>query len=79
MKSKLTNSEKRTIEQELVQKINQNPQGIETKSLISQVMSAISSSIPHANRHHVSGMLSWVWKSYGYHFLIRTPGYSVIA
>lgn len=78
-KTKLTNTEKRTIEAELVMAINLHPNGINTRNLISIVMAAISSNIPNATRRHVSGMLSWVWKKYGYTFLVRTPGYSIIA
>jgi hypothetical protein len=76
---RLTRNEKRTVENELVTIINQHPNGIDTRVLISSVMTAIVASIPNANRHHVSGMLSWVWKNYNYTFLVRTPGYSVIA
>lgn len=76
---RLTKNEKRIIENELVTEINRNPNGINTRLLISNVMSAIAVKIPNANRHHVSGMLSWVWKNYNYTFLVRTPGYSIIA
>lgn len=76
---KLTNQEKRTIENEMVRIINQNPNGIDTRALISQVIGSIASTTPNANRYHVSGMIAWVWKKYQYTFLIRTPGYSVIA
>lgn len=75
----LTNNEKRIIENELVVTINQNPNGIDTRVLMDTVMNAIAKVIPNANRHHIAGMLSWVWKNYNYTFLIRTPGYSVIA
>ena len=76
---KLTRKEKRIVENELVTVINQHPNGIDTRVLISTLMTTIASLIPNANRHHVSGMLSWVWKKYNYKFLVRTPGYSVIA
>lgn len=76
---RLTKSEKRTVGNELIAAINQHPNGIDTRVLISTVMMAISTSIPNANRHHVSGMLSWVWRNYDFTFLVRTPGYSVIA
>lgn len=75
----LTKTEKRTIENEIVLTINQNPNGIDTRVLIDKVMNAISKAIPNANRHHVAGMLAWVWSNYNYTFLVRTPGYSVIA
>lgn len=75
----LTKREKRMIEQELVRTINRHPSGINTRKLISHVMSVIKTSIPNANEHHVLGMLSWVWKNYNYTFLVRTPGYSIIA
>lgn len=76
---KLTKKEKRAIENNMVIRINQNPKGIDTRTLISQVISDVASSIPNANRHHVSGMIAWVMLSYNFSFLIRTPGYSVIA
>lgn len=76
---RLTRSEKRTVEKELVIVINRYPKGIDTRVLISTVMTTIAATIPNANRHHVSGMLSWVWKNYNYMFLVRTPGYSIIA
>lgn len=75
----LTVNEKRIIENELVTTINQNPNGINTRVLIDKVMNVVSKAIPKANRHHVAGMLSWVWKNYNYTFLVRTPGYSIIA
>lgn len=76
---KLTNTEKRVIENDMVIRINQNPKGIDTRKLISQVISDVAPSIPNANRHHVSGMIAWVMDSYNFSFLIRKPGYSVIA
>lgn len=74
----LTAKEKRVIEYELVATINQNPNGINTRVLIDRVMSAVSKVIPNANRHHVAGMLSWVWKNNNCTFLVHTPGYSVV-
>lgn len=76
---KLTFSEKRAIEKDMVNRINQNSKGIDTRSLISQVIIAVAPSIPNANRHHVSGMIAWVMDFYNFSLLIRTPGYSVIA
>jgi hypothetical protein len=76
---RLTGREKKIIENAIVTVIENNPAGIDTRKLIEMVMEAIAALIPHANRHHVSGMLSWVWRHYKYHFLIRTRGYSVIS
>lgn len=76
---KLTKTEKRTIENELVITINQYPNGIDTRVLIDKVMNSIANAIPNANRHHVAGMLAWVWSNYNFTFLVRTSGYSVIA
>lgn len=75
----LTYAEKRIIERETLMIIHFYPRGINTRVLISQVMKRISSTIPNANRHHVAGMLSWIWKNNRYQFLVRTPGYSIIA
>lgn len=76
---RLTNLERRMIENELVTGINSSPNGIDTRILMDNVENAISKTIPNANRHHIAGMLSWAWKNYNYTFLVRTPGYSVIA
>lgn len=75
----LTYNEKRIIEIEMVNVINQNPNGINTRNLISQVLNSVSAFIPNVNRHHISGMIAWVIKTYNFSFLIRTPGYSVIS
>ena len=57
---KLTYNEKRSIENDMVNVINRNPKGINTRTLISQVLNNVSASVPNANRHHVSGMIAWV-------------------
>ena len=74
----LAYKEKRIIEYVMVKIISQNPNGINTRNLISQVLNNVSAFIPNANRHHISGMIAWVVKAYNFSFLIRTPGYSVI-
>lgn len=76
---KLSKREKRIVEQELVNTINLNPDGIDTRVLISIVLSNIGALIPAANQNHVFGMLSWVWKKYKYTFLVHTRGCSIIA
>lgn len=76
---KLTNTEKRIIENDMVNRINLNPNGIDTRTLISDVIRTVSPSIPNVNRHHVSGMIAWIMNYYSFSFIIRTPGYSVIA
>lgn len=76
---KLTYNEKRSIENDMVNVINRNPKGINTRTLISQVLNNVSTSVPNANRHHVSGMIAWVIDAYNFSFIVRTPGYSVIA
>lgn len=77
--SMLSRREKRIIESELIVTINANPSGINTRVLIATVMRSISNTVPNANCHHLSGMLSWIGRNNGFNFLIRTPGYSVIA
>lgn len=74
----LTNIEKRKVENKMENQILANPKGINTRSLNQGVFNHLQSSIPNLNMHHVSGMLSWVYKHYGHTFLVRTPGNSVI-
>lgn len=74
----LTNSEKRTLERTLENYILANPSGINTRTLNQTVFNSLHSNIPNLNMHHISGMLSWVYKFYGHAFLVRTRGYSVI-
>lgn len=76
--SRLTNWQKRIIERTMEGQILANPNGISTRVLNQTVYNLLHSSIPNLNMHHLAGMLSWVYKSYGHTFLIRTPGYSVI-
>lgn len=52
--------------------------GINTRTLITQVLNNVSASIPAANRHHISGMIAWVLASTSHQLIVRTPGYSVI-
>lgn len=75
----LTYNEKRIIENDMVNVIKRNPKGINTRTLISQVLNNVSASVPNANRHHVSGMIAWIMDTYNFSFIVRTPGYSVIA
>lgn len=74
----LTNSEKRIIENTMERQILANPNGVNTRSLNQNVYNLLNGSIPNINMHHIAGMLSWVYKSYGHTFLVRTPGYSII-
>ena len=76
---KLTYNEKRQIETTMINIIKANPLGINTLTLISDVSTNISLSIPNANRHHIAGMIAWVVASTTCQLIIRTPGYSVIA
>ncbi len=76
---KLTYNEKRHIETAMISIIRANPSGIDTRTLISNVHAIVNPSIPHANRHHIAGMIAWVVASTNGYLKIRTPGYSVIA
>lgn len=75
----LTDSEKRIVENTMESQIHASPRGINTRNLNQNVYHILNASIPNMNMHHIAGMLSWVYKTYGHTFLIRTPGYSVIA
>ena len=77
----LTRNQKRLVENEMVRMISMNPSGINTRSLITGVVANVSGAIPYINRHHVSGMLSWVMTSgnYGFKFITKAPGNSKVA
>ena len=66
-------NQKRQLETVLHQQILLNPQGIDTRTLITQVINMLSSQMP-LTRQRVSGMLGWVIKRYGHQFLVRQPG-----
>ena len=76
---KLTDNEKLQIETNMKSIIRANPSGINTRTLITNVYTNVSSRIPNANRHHIAGMIAWVLASTNSNLTIRTPGYSVIA
>jgi len=76
---KLTYNEKRQIEATMISIIQANPSGINTRILITNVHTNVSSRIPNANRHHIAGMIAWVVASTSSYLTIRTPGYSFIA
>lgn len=76
---KLTYNEKRIIETDMINEILANPAGIDTRILISNVYTNVSSRVPNANRHHIAGMIAWVVASTNSYLKVRTPGYSVIA
>lgn len=75
---KLTYSEKRHIESVMISIILANPAGINTRTLITNVHTRVSSLIPNANRHHIAGMIAWVVESTNSYLKVRTPGYSII-
>lgn len=75
----LTNNERRMIEYEWVKVVHSNPNGINTRIGMAQVLNSVSKRIPKANRHHVSGMIAWIMKKYGFKLIVRSPGYSIIA
>lgn len=75
---RLTDYERRMTEMELVRQINHSPTGIDTRKLTTDVKNKLVRTVPNINRYHIVGMLSWVIRKYGYTFLIREPGHSVI-
>lgn len=74
----LTYLEKRTIETIMLGIIKSNPVGINTRQLISIAHANVANIVPNANRHHISGMLAWIVDSTNHHFVIRTPGHSIL-
>lgn len=75
----MTRNNKRVLENLIEAEIQANPNGINTRTLMSIVYNKLQGSIPNLNMHHVAGMLSWVYKSKEHVFLIRSNGYSIIA
>ena len=74
----LTYNQRRLIEAIMLSIIQANPNGIDTRELISRVHTQVTSRIPNANRHHISGILSWIIKSTHHRLLVRKPGGSSI-
>lgn len=75
----LTYTEKRTIENEMIRIINQNPSGVNTRTLISLVLYNLRTLVPNANRYHVAGMIAWIINAHSHSLIVRTPGFSIIA
>ncbi len=75
----LSYKDKRKVEREICSIIKVNSIGINTRTLISRVINNLATTIPNLNKHHVAGMLAWVLKNNSCHFMVRSPGYSIIA
>lgn len=75
---KLTYSEKRDIESVMISIILENPAGINTRTLITNVQTRVRNLIPNANCHHIAGMIAWVVEYTNCYLKVRTPGYSII-
>lgn len=75
---KLTWKEKRMIESTMEGQILAHPNGINTRTLITNVQNILSNTIPNMNRYHIAGMIAWVLPQYGHQLIVRTSGYSVI-
>lgn len=76
----LSNTEMRCIEAEMIRQINNSsPYGINTRILISSVVSRMVSTIPAINRHHCSELLAWILDSTNNSLIIRRKGYSFIS
>lgn len=71
--------DKRKLESEILRIIRVNSIGINTRTLISRVINNLATTIPNLNKHHVAGMLAWVLKNNSCYFMVRSPGYSIIA
>lgn len=74
----MSDTEKRFLENCIETEILAHPTGINTRTLMGIVYNQVISMIPNVNMHHIAGMLSWVHRSKGHVFLVRTPGYSII-
>lgn len=76
---RLTRNEKRLLENEMLRIIRKSPKsGTNTRVLIGLAVSNLKRRIPHLNRHHAAGMLSFVMRSSTHKWLVRTPGYSIV-
>lgn len=75
----LNYSQKRLLEYAMEQEICSNKGGINTRVLISRVISNLDTSIiPQLNRHHAAGMINWLCRNYNHSIIVKSPGYSVI-
>ena len=74
----LNYNQRRLIEAVMLSIIQANPSGIDTRELISRVHTQITYTIPNANRHHISGILSWIVRSTQHRLLVSKPGGSSI-
>ena len=75
----MSNNNKRLLESLIEAEILANPNGINTRTLMSIIYNKVQGSISNVNMHHIAGMLSWVYRSRGHVMLVRSNGYSIIA
>lgn len=78
----LNYNQKRMLENAIEREIlNNQPLGINTRVLITNIVNTLTPSIPKLNRNHAAGMLNWVINynpAYSHQFTVKTPGYSVV-
>lgn len=75
----MSRAHKRLLENTVEAEILANPSGIDTRVMMGNVLKTLQNTIPNLNLHNISGMFSWVYKSYNHTFLKRTPGSSIVA
>ncbi len=75
----LTYQEKRALENQMLLEIaGHQGKGIDTRTLINNMVVSLGGTITALTAHHVAGMLSWLYRSGAVSFLSRSPGASVV-
>lgn len=76
---RLNKNEKLLLKNEMLRIIRNNPKtGTNTRVLIGLAVRNLKRRIPHLNRHHCAGMLSYVMRSSTHKWLVRSPGFSIV-
>ncbi len=74
----LTSEDKCLLYSAMLRLIARSPEGINTRTLVDKAIDALSASIPAINYHHCFGMLTFLLRSCGVYFVVRSPGLSII-
>ena len=73
----LTSEDKCLLYSAMLRLIARSPEGINTRTLVDKAIDALSTAIP-VNYHHAYGMLSFLLRSCGVYFVVRSPGLSIV-
>mgnify|MGYP003296982248 CR=1 FL=1 len=72
----LTSDDKCLLYSAMLKLIARSPEGINTRTLVDKAIDALA--IPAINYHHCFGMLSFLLRSCGVYFVVRSPGLSIV-